>query len=87
MSHKIVATRVVAVACEASGAREASGPPRAEVQPEGPGIHDLTGEPMARAGERLAAGHGRTPGAVGPIDAFGLDALAEGCAGIGPTQV
>ncbi|MFF3606033.1 saccharopine dehydrogenase [Streptomyces sp. NPDC002463] len=74
-------TRVVAVA------RDASGAPLAEVQLEGPGIYDLTGELMAWAGEQLAAGHGRTPGVVGPIDAFGLDTLAEGCAGIGPTQV
>ncbi|MET7655897.1 MULTISPECIES: hypothetical protein [unclassified Streptomyces] len=62
-----------------------SGAPLAEVHIEGPGIYDLPLELMAWAAHRLGTGHGRTPVAASPADAFGLDALRQGCADIGLT--
>ncbi|MEV5541511.1 hypothetical protein AB0L13_32160 [Saccharopolyspora shandongensis] len=75
-------TRTHAVAV----ARDGSGAPLAEVHREGPSIYDITGELMAWAGHQLARGRGRTPGVVGPIEAFGIDALTHGCAEIGLTR-
>lgn len=74
-------THVVAVARDSSGAE------LAEVHLEGPSIYSLTGELMAWAGHRPATGHGRTPGVVGPIEAFGFDELLSGCAEVGLTEV
>jgi hypothetical protein len=35
----------------------------------------------------MAATHAMTPGAHGPVDAFGLDALERGCADMGLVAV
>lgn len=68
-------------------ARAASGEAVAEVHLEGPSPYSLTGELMAWAAHQLASGAGITPGVVGPVDAFGLDELVTGCAGVGLVQV
>lgn len=68
-------------------ARDHSGTELAEVHMEGPSIYNLTGELIAWAGHQLALGGGRTPGVIGPIEAFGLDALHSGAADIGLTRV
>ncbi|WP_418001637.1 saccharopine dehydrogenase family protein [Mycobacterium sp. PDNC021] len=68
-------------------ARDERGAPVAEIHLEGPSPYSLTGELMAWAAERLAAGAGRTPGVVGPVEAFGLEELAAGCADVGLAQV
>lgn len=74
-------THVVAVARDASGAAVA------EVHLEGPSPYSLTGELIAWAAAKLASGAGKTPGVVGPVEAFGLDDLVAGCAGAGLVQV
>ena len=68
-------------------ARDESGDAVAEVHLEGPSPYTLTGELMAWAADRLASGGGKTPGVVGPVDAFGLDELVTGCSGAGLVQV
>lgn len=75
-------THVVAVAAGAPG-----GAPLAEVHLEGPHIYDLTGELLAWAAHHLAHEGGRTPGVVGPLEAFGLDTLRSGSAELGLTPV
>jgi short subunit dehydrogenase-like uncharacterized protein len=68
-------------------ARDASGEAVAEVHLEGPSPYSLTGELMAWAAHELASGAGKTPGVVGPVEAFGLDELLTGCAGAGLVQL
>lgn len=71
-------THVVAVAADHNG-------PMAEVHLEGPSIYNLTGELIAWAAEEMAAGHQCASGVIGPVQAFGLDALQSGCDAIGLT--
>jgi len=58
-----------------------------EVHVEGPSIYSLTGELLALSAELLADGRARTSGIVSPIDAFGLDVLAEQSTTVGLTRV
>jgi short subunit dehydrogenase-like uncharacterized protein len=55
----------------------------ASVRVEGPNGYDLTAELMAWAAEELASGAVGAVGALGPVDAFGLDRLVEGCRSVG----
>ncbi|MFT4050093.1 MAG: NAD(P)H-binding protein [Solirubrobacterales bacterium] len=71
--------RIVAVARDASG--EALG----EIRADGPNPYDMSGLLSAWAAERILAGELRGSGALGPVDAFGLDELRAGCAEIGLT--
>jgi short subunit dehydrogenase-like uncharacterized protein len=71
-------THVVAVATDHNG-------PRAEIHLEGPSIYNLTGELIAWAADQIAAGRHRASGIIGPVQAFGLDALQSGCNAIGLT--
>ncbi|MFJ9707182.1 saccharopine dehydrogenase family protein [Streptomyces sp. NPDC101234] len=71
-------SHTVAVACDAP-----DGVPLAEVRLEGPSIYTLTAELIAWGAHRLATRHDLTPGVVGPVEAFGLDALRLGCAEVG----
>jgi len=50
---------------------------------EGPSPYDLTAELLAWGAAMLLTGKALRPGALGPVDAFGMDALVEGCAGMG----
>jgi len=59
----------------------------ATVHLEGPSIYSLTGELLALAAGRLAAGRPPRSGVVGPLDVFGLDDLERACAGIGLRRV
>ncbi len=61
---------------------DAVGRPLTTVRVEGPSPYDLTGELLAW-GAAMAATQSVTPGAHGPVDAFGLDALERGCADMG----
>ena len=54
----------------------------ATIRLEGPSPYDLTAELLAW-GAAMAATRPVTPGAHGPVDAFGLDALERGCADMG----
>ncbi|WP_304454641.1 trans-acting enoyl reductase family protein [Nocardiopsis sp. YSL2] len=74
-------TRSHVVALASTGAPD--GAPLAEVHLEGPNPYSLTGALIAWAAHRLTTGSDATPGVVGPVDAFGLDAFRDACAGIG----
>lgn len=72
-------TNVIAIARDSAGAE------LAEVRVDGPNPYDLTGLLTAWAAERMLAGDVSGAGALGPVDAFGLDPLRQGCASIGLT--
>jgi short subunit dehydrogenase-like uncharacterized protein len=74
-------TNVIAIA------RSADGDEVARVHVDGPNPYDLSGHLTAWAVERLLAGELRGDGALGPVDAFGLDALRDGCAQAGLAAV
>lgn len=74
-------THVVAVARDTAGQR------LAEVHVEGPNIYTLTGELLAWGAAQMAAGRLRTTGALGPVDAFGLEHLTAGCADVGLAEI
>ena len=54
---------------------------------EGPNGYDLTAELLAWAAAMLITRQEQGVGALGPVDAFGLDALQSGCSDIGLRQV
>ncbi|WP_244223424.1 NAD(P)-binding domain-containing protein [Amycolatopsis circi] len=56
---------------------------RVEVRLEGPNAYTLTGELLAWAAIRLSVEGPVKPGVVGPVDAFGLEPLRDGCAELG----
>jgi short subunit dehydrogenase-like uncharacterized protein len=59
--------------------RDASGTELARVRLAGGNGYDLTGKLLAFAATRLAAGAVNGAGALGPVDAFGLEALEAAC--------
>lgn len=74
-------SHVVAIASDAAGT------PVSTVHLEGPNGYDLTASFLAWGAERALAGELSGPGALGPVDGFGLDALRAGCADAGLTRV
>jgi short subunit dehydrogenase-like uncharacterized protein len=72
---------VLAEAFDARGAR------LADVRLEGINGYDLTANFLAWGAETAAAGGLQGTGALGPVDAFGLDALERGCAESGIARV
>jgi short subunit dehydrogenase-like uncharacterized protein len=64
---------VVAIAYDAAGA------PLAEVHLTGVNGYTFTGRMLAWGAQRAAEGGLRGTGALGPVEAFGLEALTEGC--------
>ncbi|TSE00086.1 saccharopine dehydrogenase [Skermania sp. ID1734] len=73
--------------CAVAVTRDGAGKVLSEVHVDGPNVYTLTGELMAWAAGELAAGAARTPGVVGPVQAFGLDGLVQGAAKIGLTEI
>lgn len=71
--------RVIAIA------RDADGIALATVEVEGPNPYDLSGLLTAWAAQRILAGQLDGTGALGPVEAFGLQALRDGCAEVGLT--
>jgi short subunit dehydrogenase-like uncharacterized protein len=67
----------IAVASDHDGKQLAS------VRVEGPNGYDLSGDLMAWAASELAHGRVEGVGALGPIEAFGIDRLVEGCRSAG----
>ena len=68
----------------AAVAYDAAGEPLAEVHLTGTDAYDFTASFMAWAAQRAAGGNRpHAVGAVGPVEAFGLDALEQGCAEAG----
>ncbi len=76
-------TRTVVVARTTDGV----GRLLSEARVEGPGPYDLTAELMAWAAAMLVTRREATQGVLGPVDAFGLDALVAGCADMGLVRV
>jgi short subunit dehydrogenase-like uncharacterized protein len=74
-------SHVTAVASNAAGA------PLATVHVEGANGYDFTADMLAWAADRASDGGLRGAGALGPVEAYGLDALREGCAEAGLTRV
>jgi short subunit dehydrogenase-like uncharacterized protein len=64
-------------------ASDATGKQLAAVRVEGPNAYDLTGDLMAWAAIELAYGRVTGRGALGPVEAFGIDRLVEGCRSAG----
>jgi short subunit dehydrogenase-like uncharacterized protein len=74
-------SRVVAVCADADGHV------LAQVELDGVDGYDFTGRMLAWGAEQLAAGAVAAVGALGPVDAFGLDALQGGVAEAGMARV
>ena len=74
-------SHIVAVASNAADA------PLSTVHVEGANGYDFTADMLAWSAERVRDGGLRGAGALGPVEAFGLDALREGCAEAGITRV
>ncbi|HEY3189481.1 MAG TPA: saccharopine dehydrogenase NADP-binding domain-containing protein [Solirubrobacteraceae bacterium] len=68
-------------------ARNSAQAPLATVHLEGANGYDFTGDMLAWASERMREGALRGAGALGPVEAFGLDPLREGAAEAGITRV
>jgi short subunit dehydrogenase-like uncharacterized protein len=64
-------------------AYDAAGRALSEVHLKGVDGYTFTGRMLAWAAERAASGGLKGTGALGPVDGFGLDALATGCAEAG----
>ena len=68
-------------------ATSASGETLATVTLVGPDPYDFTADILAWGATTAAEGKLRGSGALGPVGAFGLDELAEGCAAVGLREV
>ena len=69
-------------------AYDAAGEPLAEVHVTGTDGYDFTASFIAWAAQRAAGGNRpQAVGAVGPVEAFGLEALEQGCAAAGLRSV
>jgi short subunit dehydrogenase-like uncharacterized protein len=66
---------------------DAVGRELSRVRVEGPSPYDLTADLLAWTAAMLATGQARGTGALGPVDAFGLEALVTGCADMGLRRV
>jgi len=73
-------SQIVAVASDAAGA------PLCTVRLEGDNPYDFTGAMLAWGALQAAGGGLRSSGALGPVDAFGLDELQAGVADAGITR-
>jgi len=68
-------------------AYDSAGRQLAEVHLSGVDGYSFTGEILAWGAERAAAGELMGSGALGPVDAFGIDALEAGCAEAGIARI
>jgi short subunit dehydrogenase-like uncharacterized protein len=71
----------------AAEARDAAGRPLAEVHLSGADPYTFTAAFLAWSARRAARAGMRGTGALGPVEALGLDALREGCEAAGLTRV
>jgi short subunit dehydrogenase-like uncharacterized protein len=67
-------------------AYDAAGRPLSEVHVKGVDGYTFTGRMLAWGADRAAAGALKGTGALGPVDAFGLDELVKGCAEAGISE-
>jgi len=71
----------------AAEAYDGAGEPLAEVHLSGADGYAFTADFLAWAARAAAAGRVRGTGAIGPVEAFGLEELERGCAAAGLTRV
>lgn len=64
-------------------AKSASGAELASVVLRGPSPYPFTADILAWSAEKLSDGVAKDVGALGPVEAFGLDELESGCAAVG----
>jgi short subunit dehydrogenase-like uncharacterized protein len=67
-------------------AYDAAGRPLSEVHVSGVDGYTFTGRMLAWGADRVAAGALKGKGALGPVDAFGLEELVKGCAEAGISE-
>jgi hypothetical protein len=67
-------------------AYDVGGRPLSEVHVKGIDGYTFTGRMLAWSADRLAAGAAKGEGALGPVEAFGLDELVTGCAEAGISE-
>jgi short subunit dehydrogenase-like uncharacterized protein len=80
------ATRARGRSCVVAIASDAQGAPLATVRLEGDNPYDFTAGMLAWGALATAGGELRGAGALGPVDAFGLETLQAGVAAAGITQ-
>jgi short subunit dehydrogenase-like uncharacterized protein len=80
---KRASARSVAVARTLDGV----GRQLSHVRVEGPSPYDLTADLLAWGAAMMLTGHATAAGALGPVDAFGFEALVDGCADLGLRRV
>jgi short subunit dehydrogenase-like uncharacterized protein len=81
--HQRVKARSLAVAAGS----DAAGEPIGRVAVEGPNPYDLTAGLLTWSARMLSRRAEKGTGALGPADAFGLDALLSGCLALGLAEV
>jgi short subunit dehydrogenase-like uncharacterized protein len=74
-------------ATQRAQARTLRGQVVSHVVVEGPSPYDLTAELLTWAAQQAVAGHLGASGALGVVDAFGLEATVSGCAQLGLGEV
>jgi short subunit dehydrogenase-like uncharacterized protein len=67
-------------------AYDVAGRPLSEVHVTGVDGYTFTGRMLAWTAERMAGGGPKATGAIGPIEAFGLEELVKGCAEAGISE-
>ncbi len=66
---------------------DADGNAQISVRVEGPSPYDLTASLLAWGAQMLAHGTAHSVGALGPVDAFGIEAFVSGCMALGLSEV
>ncbi len=69
------------------GPRTESAAILSQARVEGPSPYDLTADLLAWGAAMMLTGRATASGALGPVDAFGFEALVKGCADLGLRRV
>lgn len=81
------AKRATARSVAVARTRDGVGRQLSHVRVEGPSPYDLTAELLAWGAAMMLTGRATSAGALGPVDAFGFEALVDGCADLGLRRV
>ena len=87
MRYGLAEQRSGGISIAVARAFDESGTLIAETRVDGPTPYELTADLLAWAAAKLATARPESAGALGPADAFGLEALIDGCRGVGLEQV
>ena len=72
---------------EAAETLDGVGRQLSHVRVEGPSPYDLTADLLTWGAAMMLTGHATAAGALGPVDAFGFEALVDGCGDLGLRRV